>query len=150
MINTKDDVRVLVVSASDKAYSVFHEFISDNTFTEMTRAVSIGEAKRLLLSYTYDIIIINAPLKDENGIDFAIDAVEDSPVGVIILISDEYYEQVSGEVSPYGVLTVSKPTNRQILYESARQGLPLRRMRDSERPKSKTQSSLPKWRKYAL
>lgn len=120
MTNTKDDMRVLAVSSSDKAFEVFRELISDEFTSELTRAVSVGEAKRLLLTYTYDIIIINSPLRDETGIDFSIDAVQESSAGVMILISSDYYEQVSDEVGQYGVLTVSKPTNRQILYESVR------------------------------
>ena len=66
----------------------------------------------------YDIVLINAPLKDESGIDFALELASESSSGVLLIVGGEYYEQVLDKVLEYGVLTVSKPLSRQTLYEA--------------------------------
>ena len=113
-------ISVLIVSVSDKIFNYLQDLMTDMFYLDVHRASSIGEAKRMTVSDFYDIVIISAPLKDENGVDFAIDLSADTPAGILFLIASDYYEQISEELGDYGVLTVSKPTNRQILYESIR------------------------------
>lgn len=120
MINRRDTIRVLVVSSSEKSTDFFKGFFPQGFDFQTTTASTVGEAKRLSVYDTFDIAIINSPLRDESGIDYSIDLSSDSSTGVLLLTSSEYYEQISDEVSSYGVFTISKPTNRQVLAESVK------------------------------
>ncbi len=120
MIRSEEHVSALIVSSSDKIFDFFKELISDTYSSDIIRASSVGEAKRLSVSDTFDIVIINAPLKDETGIEFALDLAADTDTGVLILINNEYYEQVSYEAGRYGVFTLSKPTSRQTSEDALR------------------------------
>ena len=61
-------------------------------------------------------MIINTPLGDDFGLQAAIDISQQNPVGVILLVKNDMYEEVSYRVEDYGIMTVPKQTTRQMLY----------------------------------
>ncbi|MDP4117915.1 MAG: ANTAR domain-containing protein [Bacillota bacterium] len=109
---------VLVVSSSKKSYEIFNEMLSLGSFSEISAVTNCVEAKRILCDRNYDIIIINSPLQDDFGLELAIEASEDSAAGVMLLVKGDCYEQVSYEAEAHGIFTISKPTNKQIIYEA--------------------------------
>ena len=118
MLFDREELSILVVSVSEKIYDIFADLLKDRFHTYIHRASSISEARRITLLQSFDIVAINAPLKDETGIDFAVNIAAENSAGVLFLINNEYYEQVLDKVMDYGVLTVSKPLSRQVLYEA--------------------------------
>jgi len=118
MLSIKEEISILVVSVSDKIADIFADLLGERFFADIKQAFSVSEAKRMTLLQSFDIVVINAPLKDETGIDFAVDLSSDSATGVMLLINNEYYEQVLDKVTEYGVLTVAKPIVKQVLYEA--------------------------------
>lgn len=77
-----------------------------------------ASAGRCLLEKSYDIVIINTPLTDCFGTKLAIDIVSGSSTGVLLLVKSEHYPEVCGLTSPYGVLTLLKPTTSQLIMQS--------------------------------
>lgn len=118
MISTKHSVSVLVVSSSEKTFSTFNSILSDVKFERVLTAKSAGEAKRILIHDSFDIVVINTPLNDEFGTEFALDICENSATGVLMLIKSELYDQVSYQVEDYGIYTISKPTNSHIINDA--------------------------------
>lgn len=118
MLFDREELSILVVSVSDKIYDILNDLLKSRFHIDLHRASSVGEAERMALLQSFDIVVVNAPLKDESGIDFAVNISAENSAGVLILINNEYYEQVLDKVMAYGVLTVSKPISRQVLYES--------------------------------
>lgn len=110
---------VLVVSASDKAYSYITGLLPGSEFSPILRAGSAGEARRTMLSEPCELIIISAPLPDESGVDFACD-ISEGAVGVLLMVKAEDYDRACYLAEDFGVLTVSKPTSRQTLYSSVK------------------------------
>lgn len=117
MKNPKPRRRVLVVSNGTQTYDYIASLLPSDEFEPPTLAASGGEAKRLLLSTDFDILVINAPLPDEFGLDFALDAAA-GHMGVLLLTKADLYEQVSFHAEDAGILTLPKPVQRQTLYTS--------------------------------
>lgn len=115
MVSDRPQMRVLVVSASQKITELFNELLPSAAFGPIVSASSCGEAKRALIADEYDIIVINAPLGDEFGTDFSLDLAADSAAAVLLLVSSELYGELAGRVESYGVMTLSKPLNRTTL-----------------------------------
>lgn len=109
---------VLVVSASEKFNSSIAEFIPKSRFTPVTYADNIAAAKRVLIDNSFDIVIVNSPLPDENGIDLAIDLCADTNTGVLLFSRSDIYEIIVDKVMPYGVLTLSKPASSKLVLQS--------------------------------
>ena len=118
MLFGKEEISILVVSRSDKIFNALSDLFNGRFYADMKLALSISEAKRLTLMQSFDIVVINAPLKDETGIEFAINLSSENSTGVLLLINNEYYDRVLDEVMEYGVLTVPKPLSKQTLYET--------------------------------
>lgn len=117
MKNPKSRRRVLVVSSGQQTYDYIASLLSPDEFEPPTLAPTGGEAKRLLLSQEFDILVINTPLSDEFGLDFALDAAEGN-LAVLLLSKSEFYEQVAFRAEDAGILTLPKPVSRQTLYTS--------------------------------
>ena len=73
-----------------------------------------------MINATFDLILVNAPLPDGMGIDFAMEACAESDAGVLLLVRSELYEETYYKVRPAGVITLSKPTSTQALSQSLR------------------------------
>lgn len=116
----KDVYRILVASATDKMAGVVREVLPGPQFRDITYASTMGDTKRVLLSHLCDILVINTPLKDDYGIQSAIDIAQQHSVGILLLVKSEMYDQVCARVEDYGIITLAKPTTRQSLYTAAR------------------------------
>ena len=62
---------VLIVSGTQKGAAYIAELLSPREFAPMTTALSGGDARRLLLRRSYDLVVINTPLPDEFGHELA-------------------------------------------------------------------------------
>lgn len=120
MYGDKYDLSVLIVSSSEKAEDYLREVLSGGAFSSVKSAKSVSEAKRMQLENRFDIVIINTPLTDDFGIEFAEQLCEDSSVGVLLFVKNELFEQVSYKVENYGVLTFARPGTRQSITQAIR------------------------------
>ena len=68
-----------------------------------------GEARRLLMHDSFDIVIINAPLCDDEGHELALDIAESTNSGVMLAVRSEVYDETRYRVDGAGVFTLSKP-----------------------------------------
>ncbi len=110
---------VLIVSSNDKVFESVASLLPKNEFAPIYRADTSGEAKRMLVTQVPDIIIINTPLRDEFGIELAVD-FSDAVTGVMLMVKNEYYEQISYKAERSGILTVAKPVSRQSFFSALR------------------------------
>ena len=86
----------------------------------MTTATSVGEARRILVNAVFDLVLINSPLPDDMGTDFATEVCRDSDAGVLLLVRSELFDDTYYRVLPSGVVTLPKPTNQQLMAQSLR------------------------------
>ena len=111
---------VLTVSANEKFNISLRALLNESKFSPVKTVSSISSARRELLSRSYDLIMINSPLPDGNGIDLAVDICSQSSSGVMMFIKNERFADVSGVLTEYGVLTVPVPTSVSIINQSLR------------------------------
>ena len=86
-------------------------------FRETGFAASGGEARRMLLSGSWDALVINGPLSDEFGHQLAMDAAEEG-TGVLLAVKNELWEEVNERVAPLGVLTLGRPFSRGMFAQA--------------------------------
>ncbi len=109
--------RVLLVASGEKSRTQWTRLLQEEGFRELDTASNGGEARRLLLSGGWDLMVINAPLSDEFGHQLAMDAAEDD-CGVLLVVKSELWEEVNERVSPDGVLTLGRPFSRGTLSQA--------------------------------
>ena len=109
---------VLIVSYSDKGIEFFTDLLNTADLHQIVSIKSCGEARRLLLEQSFDLIIINAPLKDETGEAFARQISSRSVSQAMLVVKSEYYDAVSAVCEDDGVLTIAKPVNKALFWSA--------------------------------
>ena len=89
MYRDKTTLSALIVSSSQKAADYLHDILSKLRFSPVAEAISIADAKRRQLENQFDLVLINAPLPDDFGLEFAEALCTDSSVGVILFVKAE-------------------------------------------------------------
>ena len=116
MTAEKEAYRILVASASDKMVSVVRDVLPGPQYRDISYVSTMGDAKRMLVSHICDILIINTPLKDDFGIQSAIDIAEQHETGILLLVKAEMYEQVSSQVEDYGIVKIGRASCRERVF----------------------------------
>lgn len=112
--------RVLVVTASEKFPDVLRGCLPMSQFQPIVPLATAGDAKRALVSTNYDIVVIDAPVGNEPGIQLALDIASQHSVGILLMVRSELFDQVSSRVEDKGVVTLPKPTTRQSVYTAVK------------------------------
>lgn len=108
----------LIVSGSEKSIGFFTQMLSSSSVSHIVTLQSCGEARRLLLERDFDLVIINAPLRDESGENLARHIASKGISQVILIVKSEYFEEVSTHTEEDGVLTIAKPINKALFWSA--------------------------------
>ena len=111
---------VLIVTASDSFVSNVMPLLPMTDYWPVTTARSVGEARRRIAETAFDIVLINAPLPDDFGMRLAIDICTNSGAGVLLMVKNDLFNDIYAKVVNYGVITLSKPTNLQMVTQNLR------------------------------
>ena len=111
---------VLIVSSSDSFTNSIMPLLPMTDYWPVTTVRSVGEARRRNVDSEFDIVLINAPLPDDFGMRLAIDICSNSGAGVLLLVKNDLFNDIYSKVVSYGVITLSKPTNLQMVAQNLR------------------------------
>lgn len=109
--------RILIVSSSQKAASIFSSFLESQSFSKPVCAKSGGEARRLLVDHKFALILIVTPLSDEFGSEFAAAAAQ-TTAGVILVVRTDMTEAFSAKMRRDGVLVLPAAVGRSLFLGS--------------------------------
>ena len=111
MASGKIIYRVLIAGANDRTFDSLRELLPPDSYEAPLRAGSAEEDKRMLLETDVDLVILNAPLRDEFGTQLALNLSRDN-LCVLMLVPAESFDAVCYKVEDEGILTLSKPVSR--------------------------------------
>ena len=90
---------LLIISGSKNSLPVLMELFKQTDYSQIESTHDSFEARRLL-SMSFDLVLINAPLQNESG------------------IKSESCDEIAQRVEASGVLVVPKPLNRVLFYQA--------------------------------
>lgn len=120
MVFSDQTYSVLVVSSAQNFNETLTSMLPGTDYYPVNFVTNVAAARRELLARGYDFVIVNAPLPDEFGSRFAIDACSNAGTVVLLLARSDVYEQTYAKVTNQGVFTLSKPTSSQTLQQAIR------------------------------
>ncbi len=113
--------RALVICDSQKGAEFFQSFLTQNGLCdEVTVVTDADSGRRKIAQMDYDLCLINAPLKSENGDDLAIEIGDKNITQVILFVPGEYADDISAKVENFGVITVPKPIVKSNLFSAVK------------------------------
>lgn len=108
----------LIVSGTEKSIAFFTEMLTSASYGHIVTLQTCGEARRLLLERDFDLVVINAPLRDKSGESLARHIASKGLSQVILAVKSEYFEEVSAHTEEDGVLTIARPINRALFWSA--------------------------------
>jgi response regulator NasT len=106
----------LIVSSSKKSTAFFSDVLKDTSIKQIAFLQSCSKARRLLSELNFDLVIIDAPLKDETGEDFSLHIASKSNSQIILAVKNEFFDAISAICENDGVLVISKPINNILFW----------------------------------
>lgn len=111
--------RTLIVAATEKAQTVLTQFLSSCDIPiQPVTAHSCAEARRILTDSAFDLVLVNAPLPDEFGHEFAQTAAQNSIAGVMLLVKAEIAGAVAERIEEDGVFVLAKPLSKAVFLQA--------------------------------
>ncbi len=107
---------VLVVTPNLSDLELFREDLVKLNVEEILAVRTSSEARRILIDRVYDLLVINAPLSDENGVRLAVDVIGSKANQVILLVKREYADEIAAKVEDFGIFTVEKPISHAAFW----------------------------------
>ena len=117
MTKYKNPRKVMIVSENESFYTNLKCIMPPSDFSPVFHATSGSDARRKLLELPVDILIVDSPLSDEHGAIFA-QSFADTNMGVLLLVQNDLYDQISSQVEEDGILTLPKPVSPEMFYTS--------------------------------
>ncbi len=110
----------LLVGSSEKSRALLQSLLATTEYSQCVSASSGAEARRMLASGDFSLVIINTPLSDEPGMELAVETAQSSLAGVILLVRAELAETIAERVETSGVMVVGKPVARPLFDQALR------------------------------
>ena len=120
MTDKQTGERVLIVSGSEKGGAYFKKLTDEQHYETAAVLSGAAETRRFLAERDVDILIINTPLRDDFGLRLALDTAADTDTGVLMVVKNDIYEQVSFQTEETGVFILAKPLASQSVIQALR------------------------------
>ena len=111
---------VLIVSNTSSTMGIIADLFRSESFSRIAAAQSGSEARRVITETDFDLIIIDTPLPDEMGNDFAIVASEKTSAGIILIVDSNNLPEISATVEDSGVFALPKPISSELFYQATK------------------------------
>ena len=100
---------ILIVSGSERFDVLVRRSLARQRFTTIDFRKNASSGRRCFWEKEYDLIVINCPLPDEFGHEFALDVSERSNASILLVVPGEVYEEMLEHVTDRGIIVLSKP-----------------------------------------
>ena len=111
---------ILILCSKPELVKELRTLMLQQGYSPAEYSLSADEARRKLDFFEPELILVNAPLQDELGIDFVLDISDNTDAGIIILAKHEHLEEMQYRLEKVGALILPKPINRMTLLQTAK------------------------------
>ena len=113
--------KILVVSSNKSATEALLGFLRESFKCTPKIVESAYQAKNLLeTDVLTELVMINSPLMDESGVEFAEYVAGNTTANCILLIKSETADKINERAEKSGVILVGKPFSKTVLYQIVR------------------------------
>jgi response regulator NasT len=108
----------LIVSSLEKNAVIIADILKAAFINQIAVLKTAGETRRQILERDFDLVIVNAPLRDESGEDLSRYIASKGASQVMLIVKNEHFDAVSAACENDGVLTIAKPVNRAVFWSA--------------------------------
>ncbi len=108
--------KALLLSYSAQSANSLSELLKSEGYTDVFVSDTADNAKNMVENDEFDLICINAPLQEENGIKLSEHFARTTRSSVVIIVPQKNADEVNDLLTPHGVLVIGKPINRHLFH----------------------------------
>lgn len=109
---------VLIISSNSTASESLTEFIRGSFQCDVRNASSAAEGKTIVCgNRSWELVLINLPLSDGSGLELAEFIADSTEASCIIMVKAETAERVMDRADKNGIIVVTKPFSKNVLYQ---------------------------------
>ena len=110
--------QILILSGSNESGAALAGFLGDS-FRCTPKILASAYQARMALEHNRrtELVIINAPLIDESGVELAKFITQETNANCILLLEQEQAEQLTYLSEQYQVIVLGKPVSKTILFQ---------------------------------
>lgn len=106
----------LIVSPTEQGAALIKAMLHAASINRLAALTSCGEVRRLLLERDFDLVVINAPLRDEPGEGLSRHIAARGATQVVLIVASEHFDAMAAACEDAGVLTVAKPLDKAVFW----------------------------------
>ncbi len=118
MISPGRELSSVLIVASRESGEKIASMLDCMEYEPVKLLTSAGQARRLLTHDSFDIVIINAPLCDDEGYELALDIAEEGSGAVMLAVRGEMYDETRYRVEKAGIFTIPKPLSAAMFHSA--------------------------------
>ncbi|MDR3283786.1 MAG: ANTAR domain-containing protein [Treponema sp.] len=111
---------VLIVSNTSATLGIVSDLLKSQTFARIVATQNGSESRRALINDDFELVIIDTPLPDEYGDDFALHAAESTSAGIILITKTETLYDMNEAVEDAGVFVLPKPISPDFFLQAVK------------------------------
>jgi response regulator NasT len=111
---------VLIVSNTSATLGIVSDLLKSQTFSRIVTTQNGSESRRALINDDFELIIIDTPLSDEYGDEFALHAAESTSAGIILITKTEVLYDMNEAVEDAGVFVLPKPISPDFFLQAVK------------------------------
>ena len=108
---------VLIVSSAESGEKIA-SMLDCMEYGPVKKITNASQARRQTAHDGFDIVIINAPLCDDDGYELALDIAELSGSAVMLAVRGESYDEIRYRVESAGIFTIPKPLSAATFHSA--------------------------------
>lgn len=108
---------VLIVSPAESVERIA-SMLDCMEYGPIKKITNASQARRQTVHDGFDIVIINAPLCDDDGYELALDIAELSGSAVMLVVRGESYDEIRYRVESAGIFTIPKPLSAATFHSA--------------------------------
>ena len=108
--------KALIISHSQQSADSLAELLRTEFYTQISTADNSRTAKKLVENDEFDLICVNAPLAEENGIKLSEHFAKVTRACVVIIVPQKNADYVNDALTEHGVLVIAKPINKHLFH----------------------------------
>ncbi len=112
--------KILIVSSNEKGAYHLTELLKELHYDDFFCCSGSEEAKKELQSGNFLLIMINAPLSEESGVNFALFAAENTTSGILFLAPKQADAVKLSHLEESGILVLEKPFSKSAFHTAVR------------------------------
>ena len=102
---------ILLAAGSQKSQDLFRAMLSEILGDAHIISVSEGDSARLRLKENeIDLVVVNTPMADEQGVGFAVFAADP----VVLVTNQETYARAAQKLEEHGIIAMKRPVEKKI------------------------------------